>query len=98
MTSVMADRFPPDLHLFRNYHSPLDDLLPPAKRYTDEHPAPPKPNGELYSCLMHVCELSELTAGELRIHNKHLACLVKLHCFGLHFLVYYGNVTDSVRV
>jgi len=46
VTGVLADRFPPDLHLFTNYHSPMevlglqDDLLPgmsPRKK-SDEQP------------------------------------------------------------
>ncbi|XP_067929343.1 85/88 kDa calcium-independent phospholipase A2-like [Watersipora subatra] len=41
VTSLLADRFPPELHLFRNYHNPFHRLLP--KETTHTFPPAPQP-------------------------------------------------------
>ncbi|KAF6030015.1 PLA2G6 [Bugula neritina] len=42
MSELPYPRFPPDLHIFRNYENPLHQLLPVAR--SDRHGTPPKPN------------------------------------------------------
>ena len=45
VSSLLADRFPPDLHLFRNYENPFYRTV--AKEDGDMHAPAPRPNGNL---------------------------------------------------
>ena len=47
MTAVIADRHPPELHLFKNYVNPIDRIVPPENRLNNKYSPPPKPNGTL---------------------------------------------------